>query len=81
MPRYFFDIHDGSEQFDAEGVECATIEAACKQAKQVLPEIALHELSADGDRKAYTVLVRDEQDSPIYSATLTFVGLVLKRHA
>ena len=78
MARYFFDVHDGTMVRDDLGEECATVEAACKHAKTLLPQIALYELPADGDRKAYTVLVRDEDNNPVYSATLSYVGLMLR---
>lgn len=78
MARYYFDVHDGTSQRDDEGKECPTVEDACAHAKTLLPEIALHELARDGDRNAYTVLIRDEDNNPVYSATLSFVGLMLK---
>jgi hypothetical protein len=78
MPRYFFDVHDGTRmQRDDDGTECGTVEDARTHAKQVLPAIALHELPPDGDRMAYTVLVRDEENNLIYSGTLSFAGLML----
>ncbi|MBB3903984.1 hypothetical protein GGR33_003498 [Methylobacterium brachythecii] len=40
-----------------------------------LPEIARDEIPKDGDQQAYTVLVRDEHNLTVYTATLTFAGL------
>ena len=77
MPRYFFDIHDGSMTRDDVGTDCADLANACKRAKTLLPELALHEVPPDGDRKPYTVLVRGEANKTVYSATLSFVGLLL----
>lgn len=78
MPRFFFDIHDGEWSRDAEGVECADVEAACHEAKRVLPGMAVDQVPQDGDQHAITVLVTDEERHPVYTATLSFAGLVLK---
>ena len=59
MPRYFFDINDGINQRDDEGVECVSLQAAVHEAKRLLPEIAADEVPKDGERQAITVLVRD----------------------
>ncbi|MGU3665112.1 DUF6894 family protein [Methylobacterium sp. A49B] len=77
MPRYFFDIHNGAFHPDDEGTECADFEAARKQAMASLPEVARWEIPSDGDRQAFTVLVRDEDGVLVYTATLTFAGLRL----
>lgn len=78
MSRFFFDIHDGGWSQDAEGVECADVAAACYEAKQVLPRMAAEQVLQDEDRHAITVLVTDEDRRPVYTATLSFAGLVLK---
>jgi hypothetical protein len=77
MARYFFDVHDRREIRDTVGTECATLEEACQHAREVLPEIAAHEMPRGGNRQAYTLLVRNVQGQSVYSAVLSFVGLVL----
>ena len=77
MPRYFFDIHDGRFERDDEGTECSDYEAARQQAMTTLPEIARWLIPTDGNNQAFTVLVRDEGGSIVYTATLTFAGLRL----
>ncbi len=78
MPRYFFDIHaNGNCTLDEVGTECASPDGARMAAMETLPAIAKDEVSADGDRQAYTVMVKDEVGQPVYSATLTFAGLWL----
>jgi hypothetical protein len=79
MARYFFDIHDGREMRDNVGTECATLEEAYQHAREIIPEIAAHEIPAGGDRQAYTVLATNEQGRPVYTAALSFLGLVLTR--
>jgi len=81
VPRYFFDIHDGQYQPDDEGVDCADFEAARREAMTSLPEIARFVLPKDGDTQAFTVLVRDESGVFVYTATLSFAGLILKSEA
>jgi len=76
VPRYFFDIHDGlSLKRDAIGMECDGFRGVRVEAMQTLPQIACDLIPMDGDRQAFTVLVRDENDSTVYTATLTFAGL------
>ncbi|MHB2210698.1 DUF6894 family protein [Methylobacterium sp. CM6257] len=79
MPRYFFDVHDGSMALDEDGYECASLEEARRQAMTLLPDIARDAASRDGDRHTYTVLVTDEDHRPVYMATLSLIGLWLIR--
>lgn len=77
MPLYFFDIHDGRNERDEDGFECADIQAAVLHAKQALPEIAADEVPKDGERQAITVLVRDENRHAVYLAAMTYTGMWL----
>ncbi|WP_018044890.1 hypothetical protein [Methylobacterium sp. 88A] len=80
MARYFFDVHDGGvHQFDDQGSEFATLNEVRKQAIRLLPDIARDKALHDGDRQAYTVVVSDEDHHPVYSATLSLVGVWLLR--
>ncbi|KQS59497.1 hypothetical protein ASG32_31340 [Methylobacterium sp. Leaf361] len=76
MPRFFFDIHDGRLQRDDEGTECADFAAARREAMIALPDIARWEIPTDGDKQTYTVIVRDEAGVPVYTAALTYTGLI-----
>lgn len=78
MPRYFFDIHDGTFLLDDVGIDCANLDAVRREAKRVLPEIAREILPEDGDHHTMTVRVRDEQFETVYTATLMFNGLITK---
>ncbi|MET3415188.1 MULTISPECIES: hypothetical protein [unclassified Methylobacterium] len=76
MPRFFFDIHSGSKfARDAVGSECAGMQGIRHEAMLVLPAIARDEIPKDGDKQAFTVLVRDGESRTVYTATLTFAGL------
>jgi hypothetical protein len=83
MPRYFFDIHDGrsnhGNERDDEGVICDSPEAAARYTRRFLPEIAAHEVETEENDTTYTVLVRDNEGYPIYTAALYFVGSWLIR--
>lgn len=76
MARYYFDIHDGRAlRRDTEGSECAGPDAIRDEAMDVLPAVARDVIPTDGDKQAFTVLVRDENNVTVYTATLTFAGL------
>ena len=78
MTRYFFDTFaNGERTRDHEGADFATVEKMRLEAMEYLPAIAKEEVAKDGDRQAYTVLVKNESGAPVYSATLTFAGLWL----
>jgi hypothetical protein len=79
MSRYFFDIHDGTTQFDQTGTECASLDAARAMALQLLPDLTRDEALKGGDRFAYTVLVSDEDHRPVYTATVSLNGVMLIR--
>ena len=82
MSRYFFDTHDGySFHRDEEGLECDDFAKARVEAMRSLPEIARFAIPKNGENQAYTVLVRDENGSIVYTATLTFAGLKLNVEA
>jgi hypothetical protein len=74
MPRYFFDIHDGTFRLDEDGVECPDFDAVRREARRTLPEIAREILPEDGDHHTITCRVRDEQHETVYTATLIFNG-------
>ena len=73
MPRFFFDIHDG-EAFtpDREGLELEDLEAAKAEAKKTLPEIVKDEMP-DGDRRDFTVDVKDIAGQIVWRVTLSLV--------
>ncbi|WP_336486087.1 DUF6894 family protein [Methylobacterium nigriterrae] len=79
MARYFFDVHDGGPRTDDIGTELSGPEEAREAAKRLLPDIAREEISADGDRRTFTVVARDQDGHAVYAATLSFVGLWLRR--
>jgi hypothetical protein len=72
-PRFFFDIHDG-EAFtpDREGLELEDLEAAKAEAKKTLPEIVKDEMP-DGDRRDFTVDVKDIAGQIVWRVTLSLV--------
>ena len=81
MPRYFFDTHDGQHVIDDVGTELADFEAARHEAMGFLPEIARWAIPQDGDKQAFTVLIRDEAGVVLYTATLSFAGVRLNEGA
>lgn len=78
MSRYYFDFHDGFRLVrDDVGSECSGQEAIRTEAMHVLPAIARDSIPKDGDRQAFTVLVRNKDNLTVYTATMTFAGLWL----
>jgi hypothetical protein len=73
VPRFFFDIHDG-EDFtpDREGLDLDDLEAAKAEAKRTLPEIVKDEMP-DGDRRDFTVDVKDAAGQIVWWVTLSLV--------
>jgi hypothetical protein len=67
--RFFFDIHDG-EDFtpDRQGVELEGLEAA----KKALPNVVKDEMP-DGDRRDFTVDVKDVAGQIVWRVTLSLV--------
>lgn len=79
MPLYYFDtIENGRHIEDDDGTRCASLEDVRMEAMKALPSIAKESIPKDGDRQAYTVLVRDHDGQSVYSATLTYAGLWLR---
>jgi hypothetical protein len=76
LPRYFFDIADGGLQTDGTGTECADLDAAQRAAMQILPEIARFKTTSV-DRHTFTVIVRDADRHPVFTAALNLTGLWL----
>lgn len=74
MARYFFDIHDDRLTLDEVGVECDDLEGARREARRALPDMARDVLTEDGDRLRMSIVVRDESNETVYSATLVFQG-------
>ena len=73
MPRFFFDIDDGKNFTpDDVGVELEGLEAAKAEAKKTLPDIVKDEMP-DGDRRDFTVVVKDEVGHEVWRVTLSLV--------
>ena len=79
MPRYFFDVHDSFVSYDDTGVELQGLHEVRQSALRALPAIAADEIPMGGDRRHFTVLVKDDAGLPVYSATLSFIGMWLQR--
>lgn len=71
MPRYYFDVDDGTGFIlDSYGIECGSLDAMRYAAVDALPDIARDELP-DGDHRTMTVKVRDVGGQYLLEATLT----------
>ena len=73
MPRFFFDVHDGTFGRDEEGVELADIDAARRAVWNTLPALAA-DRQADGNTACQLRMdVRDETGKHVFHAALTLV--------
>jgi len=77
MPLYYFDIHDGEFHLDEKGVKCADFNEVCREARRVLPALALEKLTQGGDNLTLTVRVRDENYQTVYTASLMFSSITM----
>lgn len=74
MPRYFFDLHNGSGLHrDQIGDELDDFEQAREQCQTLLPDIVRDELP-DGELHTVTCTVRDETDRIVYRGEITYKG-------
>ena len=74
MPHYFFDTNDGDMlDEDDVGLEFPDPESARRAAIAALPDMARDRLP-DGDRRNFSVRVRDEAGTVLYAASLSLVG-------
>jgi len=75
VPRLFIDTEDGDASFrDDEGDDYADLEEARATAIASLPGMADEKLP-DGEHRVFKATVRDEADTILYVATLTFHGV------
>ena len=79
MPKYFFDIYNSDTTLDDHGHDLPNDEAVREMTMRSLPMIAADEIPHDGDHRNFVVVARDENGTPVYSATLSYVGLWLNK--
>ena len=74
MPRFYFHIHDGRDQFDMEGTELPDTETAHVEAIRLTGAVLQKEarLVAAGDR--WTMDVTDEMGRPVYQVEVSVSG-------
>ena len=70
MPRFYFDIADGGLTGDDEGTEYPNAHAARAGAIATLPDLA-RDLIGDGKSREVIVLMRDESNRALFTASLT----------
>ena len=73
MPRYFFNVHDGGNLPDQEGVEFDNLDDVRKEVWNTLPMLAAHR-APNGDMACQLRMdVRDESGKHLFHAALAFV--------
>lgn len=77
MPRYFIDLHDGSQPVrDDVGFELPDLPAARAKVTRIMSVIA-RDLQPDVDRQDYVACVRDPVGTVVYRARLSLVAEAL----
>lgn len=74
LPKFYFDTHDGGSLLDEEGGEYPDAETACKEVLITLPEMARWQPTDSNDELTYSLSVRDESNTTIYTAALKLSG-------
>ncbi len=74
MPRYYFDMADGTDYHDETGLDFASDDAARDAAMRALIEYASDSHPVGMGSQTYTILVSDARRAAIYSATLSLQG-------
>ena len=78
MPRYFFDLHDDSVLArDTYGIECEDKDHVRDEAIRALPDIVRNAQPTGEKIQVVTVLVRDEYNMTVFTATLNLAGFWL----
>jgi hypothetical protein len=73
MPRYYFDVHDGTFACDEDGIDLTNVDEARKQVWNTLPMMAAQR-PPDGDMACQLRMdVRDESGKHLFHAALAFV--------
>lgn len=73
MPRYFFDIFDGSQMTpDTMGVELSDEKAARYEATKTITEIAAQEIPGDGPHRLFRIAVHLGDGKTLFSVTIQF---------
>lgn len=74
MPRYFIDLHDGSQPVrDEVGFELPDLPAARAKVTRIMSVIA-RDLQPDMERQDYVACVRDPVGKVVYRARLSLVA-------
>lgn len=78
MPRYYFDMADGTAYHDEIGLDFTDDGAARDAAVRALIEYALDSPPVGVGSQTYTILVSDARRTAIYSATMSMDGRSLE---
>lgn len=73
MPRFYFDIVDGGLTIDDTGSEYPNAHAARAAAIAALPDVA-RDVIAEGKGREVVVLMRDDSDRALFTASLTLTA-------
>ncbi|MBW8813452.1 MAG: hypothetical protein JF588_08505 [Caulobacterales bacterium] len=74
MPRFFFDVHDGSSSIDDDGTELPDEAAARRAAAELAGRMLADEADKFWDGDKWCVDVRDERGGKLFGLTFMATG-------
>ena len=75
MPLYYFDVSNGSEESDDDGIELAGLDEARSQAVQLIGEMLRFDGNPVWDGHGLKLVVSDASRSPLFSVNVTASSL------
>lgn len=81
MPRYYFNIHDGSSSLDENGTELVDIDAARRQAAQLMGEMLCDDPDAFWNSEEWHLDVTDERGLILFSLLFAAIDAAAQRPA
>ena len=75
LPLYYFDLSNGSQEADEDGIELGSLADARTQAVHLLGEMLRFDGRAVWDGQGLAVLVSDESRNPLFTVKVTATSL------
>jgi hypothetical protein len=73
MPRYFFDLMDGSAaKPDSEGIVLPDVRAGLDEASETLVGMARDHISSDGPLRTMSIVVREESGGRLLTVSVSY---------
>jgi hypothetical protein len=74
VPRYYFDVHDGSMVCDESGTECSDLDEVKRRAGNLVADLVVRGVQSRRDQLACRIFVRDQSGQIIYMGAFSYNG-------